>query len=227
MAVTAGLAVAPVTWAAPTGTLTFDTPSAIVGPNDAIPVFLTLSLAPGSTALVTDASGMVLSGYDDSELPMNFHVDDSGIGQVSGCGGTFNNHCGSDAPYDFSFFKVETQQPLLPDLDLQPGQSVSFLFGTFRPTNGPVNEGTYTHDYLGLSLQFTDFSKPDPDEPTSPSNTYWSTSFSFVQTCDNSQNACNFQRTVVAAVPEPETYAMLLAGLGLIGWVVRRRTRNC
>ena len=27
----------------------------------------------------------------------------------------------------------------------------------------------------------------------------------------------------VAAVPEPETYAMLLAGLGLIGFTARRR----
>lgn len=30
-------------------------------------------------------------------------------------------------------------------------------------------------------------------------------------------------RFIIAAVPEPETYAMLLAGLGLLGWVVRRR----
>lgn len=29
--------------------------------------------------------------------------------------------------------------------------------------------------------------------------------------------------TAVAAVPEPETYAMMLAGLGLVGWQVRRR----
>ena len=28
------------------------------------------------------------------------------------------------------------------------------------------------------------------------------------------------------AVPEPETYAMLLAGLGLMGFVARRRRRN-
>jgi hypothetical protein len=28
---------------------------------------------------------------------------------------------------------------------------------------------------------------------------------------------------VVAAVPEPESYAMLLAGLGLVGAIVRRR----
>lgn len=30
----------------------------------------------------------------------------------------------------------------------------------------------------------------------------------------------------VAPVPEPETYAMLLAGLGLVGVAVRRRTRR-
>ncbi|WP_229218028.1 PEP-CTERM sorting domain-containing protein [Rugamonas apoptosis] len=30
---------------------------------------------------------------------------------------------------------------------------------------------------------------------------------------------------ITAAVPEPETYAMLLAGLGLLGWAARRRQR--
>ncbi|MFZ4878174.1 PEP-CTERM sorting domain-containing protein [Janthinobacterium sp. Mn2066] len=30
-------------------------------------------------------------------------------------------------------------------------------------------------------------------------------------------------RAFVSAVPEPETYAMLLAGLGMLGWVARRR----
>ena len=30
-------------------------------------------------------------------------------------------------------------------------------------------------------------------------------------------------RAYVAAVPEPETYAMLLAGLGMLGWLARRR----
>lgn len=31
---------------------------------------------------------------------------------------------------------------------------------------------------------------------------------------------------LATAVPEPETYAMLLAGLGLLGFIARRRTRN-
>jgi len=32
--------------------------------------------------------------------------------------------------------------------------------------------------------------------------------------------------TVMAAVPEPETYAMMLAGMGLMGFVARRRKRG-
>jgi len=31
--------------------------------------------------------------------------------------------------------------------------------------------------------------------------------------------------TVAAAGPEPESYALMLAGLGLVGWLVRRRSR--
>ena len=37
-------------------------------------------------------------------------------------------------------------------------------------------------------------------------------------------NSAGFDQ--VASVPEPETYAMLLAGLGLMGFVARRRQRN-
>ncbi len=36
----------------------------------------------------------------------------------------------------------------------------------------------------------------------------------------------NYSVTSLDAVPEPETYAMLLAGLGLLGWVARRRKQN-
>ena len=36
-----------------------------------------------------------------------------------------------------------------------------------------------------------------------------------------------FDNIVVTAVPEPETYAMLLAGLGLLGFTARHRCNNC
>jgi hypothetical protein len=32
--------------------------------------------------------------------------------------------------------------------------------------------------------------------------------------------------TTIAAVPEPETYAMLMVGLGMMGFIVRRRRSN-
>ena len=34
------------------------------------------------------------------------------------------------------------------------------------------------------------------------------------------------QDLVIGAVPEPETYVMLLAGLGLLGFAARRRQQN-
>lgn len=40
-------------------------------------------------------------------------------------------------------------------------------------------------------------------------------------------NAVSFSVNVVPSVPEPETYAMLLAGLGLMGTIARRRSRKC
>lgn len=45
---------------------------------------------------------------------------------------------------------------------------------------------------------------------------------------DNNFSGTQFTQFValrVAAVPEPQTYALLLAGLGAVGWVVRRRRR--
>lgn len=36
----------------------------------------------------------------------------------------------------------------------------------------------------------------------------------------------NMQFTAVIAVPEPETYAMMLVGLGVLGWMARRRKKG-
>ena len=53
--------------------------------------------------------------------------------------------------------------------------------------------------------------------PASGANTGPRTDFSFLQDTDND---------VRVNVPEPETYAMMLAGLGLLGFIARRRMRN-
>lgn len=42
----------------------------------------------------------------------------------------------------------------------------------------------------------------------------------------NASGGAIYAGEITAAIPEPETYAMLLAGLGLMGAVVRRRSTN-
>lgn len=203
-----------------TATLTFDTPSANVLPNEVIPIYLTLTLDADSLPLITDAAGMLGSAsFLASELPGGFQVDFSGIGQSSSCTSSFTSNCASSgAPYTFSFIKVsQSPLPFLPNLNLQAGESTSFLFGELTP-NGSVAPGTYSQASFGLFLEFTDIT-------SAPASPPWSTSIFLTNTCDDVAGSCSFQRTVIAAVPEPETYAMLLAGLGLMGWVVRRRAR--
>lgn len=39
-------------------------------------------------------------------------------------------------------------------------------------------------------------------------------------------SAVSFDSHQIAAIPEPETYAMMLAGLGLMGFIARRRKQN-
>ena len=51
-------------------------------------------------------------------------------------------------------------------------------------------------------------------------------SFVTVTGISNGTAGAIYAGAVAAAVPEPETYAMLLAGLGLMGAVVRRRSNR-
>jgi hypothetical protein len=47
--------------------------------------------------------------------------------------------------------------------------------------------------------------------------------YKFGNMANNQQIAIGYDYTIAGAVPEPETYAMLLAGLGAVGFMARRR----
>jgi len=70
---------------------------------------------------------------------------------------------------------------------------------------------------------FATFSDSHPNDPNGPSNYYDPTMTLDLGNYLGAQNAA--VNLAAAAVPEPETYAMLLVGLGLVGFMVRRRKR--
>ena len=79
------------------------------------------------------------------------------------------------------------------------------LVGSYTPPPpafGDQAESMYFNAYAGAGQQFTSIK-------------FYSTG-----------NAFETDNHAVTAVPEPETYAMLLAGLGLMGTIVRRRNKS-
>jgi len=94
-----------------------------------------------------------------------------------------------------------------------------------RTVGSIINAGTYSDgSYNGIVFWHSD-NLPFLNNPLLPNGTY-----TYTQTWTNTSNPADsitFARPfTVAAVPEPETYAMMLAGLGLMGFVARRRRQS-
>jgi hypothetical protein len=223
-ALTAGLSAQA---ALPTVDVSFTQASGVVGPTDVIDVWVTLTVQPNSSPLVFDAALGSPFGFNPADLPVQ---GQNGAGVLSdfasytyvqtntffGCSGTFTNTCDPGA-YAFTFHTSnDPGQPsfnFLPTLNLAPGASMTYLFGTFTPV-GTVAEGTYTFYRTGATIVF------DGLDATGQNI------FRYVdlgESCPAGEEAaCAFTRTVVG-VPEPQTYAMLMAGLLGVGWMARRR----
>ena len=109
-------------------------------------------------------------------------------------------------------------------LDIAGGQLVGIDTGTFDavvPSGGSLaiaGGGAYAFSlflYGGTYAQLI-YTKPTTASPIcTPFSTY---------ECGYSANAA--VGTITPAVPEPETYTLMLAGLGALGWVARRRSRQ-
>lgn len=82
--------------------------------------------------------------------------------------------------------------------------SPNFGYGVHRD-GGLAVSVTFAHSAPGAAFTFQfPNSQNSPDEAFGIDNLVVSTN-------------------AVAAIPEPSTYALMLAGLGLVGWAVRRR----
>lgn len=201
--------------AAVLSSVTFTTPTGTVGPNDTIPLWMTLSLAQGSDPLTFDSSsptgnlptsllpttGVLNSDYTTSATFASYQ--DAYLTEGEGCGGSLNaSSCSSTSPYTevippggtSNWFNTST-------LDMTAGQSRSFNVVDFAPQTGPAAPGTYTLTYADLEIAVDGL-----DANGAKMSAFVSLG-----------GASNFSRTVTA-VPVPDSIWLFSTGLaGLVG----------
>jgi PEP-CTERM motif len=200
--------------AAVIASLSFDTPFAIVASNAQIDVNVTLTFDAFSDVVQTGPSGIVTAGLTNAAIiaaggdPNDVINPFVNVGYE--CSGSFSTNCISGPPYTFTFDSPGFIGPA--NLDLQPGSVSSYRFGFFTPTGGNAPAGTY--DFFNSVVGFS---------WSNANNDFFFARFA--ETCPGQNPDCAFTREVfaVAAVPEPASWALMIAGFGLVGAAMRRR----
>ena len=173
-----------------------------------------------------DGSGMADTPDTPSAATVKqlFKIDLTGATDVTGLSGASVTSAAVSKSMYLDVVKVLTDAGI--DPKLIPSKIEGVAFGQDVIING-VTEHTL---YIGNDNDFLS-TIADPLNPTGGTaanpNLFYVFAFSDsdlgVDSNGNPTFALDFTPQQIAAVPEPETYAMLLAGLGLVGGATRRR----
>lgn len=212
----------------------FRDPVGVVGPADPIEMWITLTSA-GSVAMtydldasepfgVPDGYALPLLGQDNSVSggPPAMHAFASYTNLSAyyfrNCSDTFTATC-SPAAYRFNapsdgmgWFDTPRQ------FSLAPGASMDIHLYTLTPEGGMAAPGTYVAYNVGVGVTVHGLADDGVTELTADL-------FS-ATTCPGLEPGCGFTRTVVAAVPEPTSVAMLLSGLVVLASAGARRRKT-
>ncbi|MEO7186659.1 MAG: lectin-like protein [Rhodoferax sp.] len=105
------------------------------------------------------------------------------------------------------------------------GQDQSLWIGLFRTSpNAPTFAWT-----SGQAVTFTNWASGEPNNCCSGEDytqTYASGQWNDLSNVDSYGGPKHGVVEITTAVPEPETYALMLAGLGLMGGIARRRAKK-
>ncbi|MEO6561693.1 MAG: PEP-CTERM sorting domain-containing protein [Nitrosospira sp.] len=151
---------------------------------------------------------------------------------------TFNvEHSDADRkPYDIQAAITNGTSSAFTDYHLHISEPNGVVFSSFDATNdefGPDFSPNFTLD-LASKDQFLPFLQTGPRDlnftgELQAGQTIANSYYSLTLPDPGAGNTYTFtvtQTQTVGVVPEPETYAMLLAGLGLVGFIARRRKQT-
>ena len=200
------------------------------------------TVIPGLTAFATtgaNMTGLSVRATFSSGLDQTLAWATTGVGAGGVTGAGWSLSVSGDtftAPWNFSFVNASIGQLSRLILDGSTGLTIFDRTEPSPGTNGSAQGNDFAFSaFCATCDAFVTYSgrtalAGDPPlndlwqtvtisfiNPDSGVNTGPRTDFSFLQDTDND---------VRVNVPEPETYAMMLAGLGLLGFIARRRMQN-